>query len=172
MSRSIVRLASETDCQGQSQRHDKEFLGSVKVVTETFDCFGRKYVRLYALFYLTLISVISYRLTFQHNGAHSRSRLHSRCRSEIVGHNAGIHSRSMWFTDTMARINEARVNSANYYVKGVCDGKTGDVTWILLSDAAYSLYMDAKNCLSPFFVHTQGKTWSESRSESYKKTYI
>jgi len=34
----------------------------------------------------------------------------------------------MWFTYTTPRINEARVNPANCYVKGVCDGKTGDVT--------------------------------------------
>ena len=44
----------------------------------------------------------------------------------------------MWLTDTTARINEVRVNSANCYVKRVCDGKAGDVTCVLLSDVAYS----------------------------------
>ena len=110
-----------------------------------------KCVRLYTLVYLALTSVISYRLAFRHNGAHSRSRQYSHCRSELVRHNIGIHISSMWFTDTTARISEERVNSVNCYVKGVCDGKTGDVTRVLLSDAAYSFIHGHKKLPLPTF---------------------
>jgi len=138
--------------------HDKEFLGSVNVcVWDVLLSFGRKCVRLYTIIYQTLTSFISYRLAFQHNGAHSQSRPHAHCRSELLGHNAGIHIRSIWFTDTTARINEARVNSPNCYVQGGFDGKTGDVTCVLLSDAASRFIHGQKNCLSPFFVYTPRK---------------
>ena len=120
---------------------------------------------------MALTSVISYRLPFHHNNAHSRSRQHARCRSELVSHNVGIHIRSTWFTDTTARINEARVNSANSYVKEVCDGKTGDVTRVLLSDAGYSfIHVHRKLPLSVFRSYPK-ETVKRVKSASYSKTY-
>jgi hypothetical protein len=121
-------------------------------VSETFWLnFGRKCVRLYTLFNQTLKSFISFRLTFQQNGAHSRSRPHAHCRSELFGHNVGIHIRPIWLTDITARINEARVYSASCYVKEVCDGKIGDITCVLLTDAAYSFILGHKKLPFPVF---------------------
>jgi hypothetical protein len=54
--------------------------------------------------------------------------------------------------DTTGQINEAKVNPANCYVKGVCDGKTGDVTCVLLSDATYSFIHGQKKFPLPVFL--------------------
>jgi hypothetical protein len=64
----------------------------------------------------------------------------------------------MWFMDTTGQINEARVNPANCYIKGVCDGKTGAVTCVLLSDAIYSFSHGHKKLPLPVFLSFSKET--------------
>jgi hypothetical protein len=153
----IVRLASETGCRRQSQRHDKEFFASVNAVSEAFWLsFGRKSLRLYTL-------VWHWHQSFHIGSLFSTiAPTHGRALTRVVRVN--LSATTLAFISGPCGTQTLRRGSMNRELillsvmsNDFVTGKQETSHAFCLVMLPILLSMDTRNCLSPFFVHTPRK---------------